>query len=76
LHPLGCVKQVYDPEALKIMGTAFENALQSLPPDLKDHESARKKLALLIIHHMDQNQPDVNLSRVALLDFLRWPARI
>ena len=75
MHPFSEVKHVYDPEALRIMGIAFENALQSLPPDLKDHERARRKLALLILRHMDQGQPDVNLSDLALLDFLRWPAR-
>jgi hypothetical protein len=69
--PFSDVKHVYDPETLKIMGAAFDNAWQSLPPDLKDHERARRKLALLILRHMDRGEPDANLSDLALLDFLR-----
>jgi hypothetical protein len=43
------VKYVYDPETLKMMGAAFDTACQSFPPDLKDHEGVRRKLALLIL---------------------------
>jgi hypothetical protein len=42
------VKYVYDPEALKIMGAAFDTVCHAFPPDLKEHEVARlSDLALL-----------------------------
>jgi hypothetical protein len=63
------VKYVYDAETL--MGAAFDTAWQSFPSDLKDHEGARRKLALLILRHMDQGECDARrLSDRALLDFM------
>jgi hypothetical protein len=47
------------------------SAVQSIPPHLQDHERARRKLALLIIRHMESGEPDANLGTVALLNFLR-----
>jgi hypothetical protein len=46
MPPFSNVKYVYDPETLKMMGAAFDSACQSFPPDLQDHEGARRKLAL------------------------------
>jgi hypothetical protein len=72
MPPLSHVEYVYDPETLKMMGTAFDTACQSFPPELKDHEGARKKLALLILRHMDRGERDATrLSDLALLDFMR-----
>jgi hypothetical protein len=72
MPPFSDVKHVYDPETLKMMGAAFDTAWQSFPPDLKDHERARRKLALLILRHMDRGERDAtHLSDLALLDFLR-----
>jgi hypothetical protein len=66
------VKYVYDPEALKIMGAAFDTVCHAFPPDLKEHEGARKRLALLILRHMDRGEHEVaRLSDLALLDFMR-----
>ena len=66
------VKYVYAPETLKMMGAAFDTAWQSFPPDLKVLEGARRKLALLILRHMDQGECDARrLSDRALLDFMR-----
>jgi hypothetical protein len=66
------VKYVYDPETLKMMGAAFDTACQSFPPDLKDHERVRRKLALLILRHMDRGERDATRLRdLALLDFTR-----
>ena len=53
------VKYVYDPEALKIMGAAFDTVCQGFPPDLKEHEGARRRLALLILRHMDRGEHEV-----------------
>ena len=72
MPPFSDVKYVYDPETLKIMGAAFDTACQLFPPDLKDHEGARRKLALLILRHMDRGERDATrLSDLALLDFRR-----
>ena len=38
---------VYGPDALEVMGAAFDTALELLPADLQSHERARRKLALL-----------------------------
>jgi hypothetical protein len=53
------------------MGAAFDTALLSLPPNLQDHEGARKKLALIILRHADRGEPDADLGTLALLDFKR-----
>jgi hypothetical protein len=62
---------VYDPDTLKAMGAAFDTAVQAIPPHLQDHERARRRLALLIVRHMESGETDANLGTVALLDFLR-----
>lgn len=68
----GDVKYVYDPEALRIMGAAFDAVCQAFPPDLKDHERARRRLALLILRHMDRGEHEAaRLRDLALLDFTR-----
>ena len=72
MPPFSDVKYVYDPEALKTMGAAFDAVCQAFPPDLKRHEAARRRLALLIIRHMDRGERDVTrLCDAALLDFMR-----
>jgi len=72
MPPFSDVKYVYDPEALKTMGTAFDAVCQAFPPNLKHHEAARRRLALLILRHMDRGERDVaRLSNLALLDFMR-----
>ena len=72
MPPFSDVKYVYDPETLTTMGAAFDAACQAFPPDLKDHEGARRRLALLILRHMDQGERDATrLSDLALLDFMR-----
>jgi hypothetical protein len=62
---------VYGPDTLEVMCAAFDTAVQSLPPNLQDHERARRKLALLILRHMDRGEPATDLGNIALLDFLR-----
>ena len=52
-------------------GCCIRYCLAVIPPDLKDHEGARRKLALLILRHMDQGECDARrLSDRALLDFI------
>ena len=63
---------VYGPDTLEVMGTAFDTAVQLLPPNLQEHERARRKLALLILRHMDRGERDATrLSDLAFLDFMR-----
>ena len=72
MSPFSDVKYVYDPKALKMMGAAFDTACLAFPPDLKDHEGARRRLALLILRYMDRGERDATrLSDLALLDFMR-----
>jgi hypothetical protein len=72
MPPSGDLKYFYDPEALKIMGAAFDAVCHAFPPDLKDREGARRKLALLILRHVDRGECDATrLSELALLDFMR-----
>jgi hypothetical protein len=72
MPPFTDVTYVYDPEALKIMGAAFDVVCQAFPPDMRDHEGARRRLALLILRHVDQGECDATrLSELALLDFMR-----
>ena len=70
--PSGDVAYVYDPEALKMMSAAFDSVCEAFPPNMKDHEGARRKLALLILRHVDRGERDAErLSELALLDFMR-----
>ena len=72
MPPFSDVTYVYDPDALKTMGAAFDSVCQAFPPHLKRHEAARRRLALLILRHMDRGERDVaRLSNLALLDFMR-----
>jgi len=72
MPPFSDVTYVYDPDALKTMGAAFDAVCQAFPPHLKRHEAARRRLALLILRHMDRGERDVaRLRELALLDFMR-----
>jgi hypothetical protein len=71
--PSSAMHGVYDPDTLKAMGAAFDTAVQSIPPHLQNHDRARRKLALLILRHMETRaEPDAtHLGTLALLEFLR-----
>ena len=72
MPPFSDVTYVYDPDALKTMGAAFDSVCQAFPPHLKRHEAARRRMALLILRHMDRGERDVaRLRELALLDFMR-----
>ncbi len=64
-------RDVYCPDTLQVMGAAFDTAVQLLPPNLKEHERARRRLALLILQHIDRGEPAADLGNLAVLDFLR-----
>jgi hypothetical protein len=66
------IERVYGPDTLKIMTTAFDNAHECLPAKFKENDRARRKLALLIIRHMERGERNpVSLATVAVLDLLR-----
>ncbi len=66
------IERVYGPDTLKIMTVAFDNAHRCLPAKFKENDHARRKLALLIIRHMERGEHNpVSLANVAVLDFLR-----
>lgn len=55
---LGYVKRAYGPEDLRTMSFAFDTAYQRLPDTFKGNERVRRKLALLIIRHVDEGEND------------------
>jgi hypothetical protein len=64
-------RDAYGPDTLQVMGAAFDTAVQLLPPNLKENERTRRRLALLILHHTDGGEPAEDLGNLAVLDFLR-----
>jgi hypothetical protein len=66
------IERVYGPDTLKIMAAAFDNAHKCLPVKFRETDQARRKLALLIIRHMERGEHDpMSLADLAVLDFLR-----
>jgi hypothetical protein len=65
-------ERVYGPDTLKIMTTAFDNARKCLPAKFRKNDQARRKLALLILRHIERGEHDPEyLADSAVLDFLR-----
>ena len=65
-------ERVYGPDTLRIITAAFDNAHECLPAEFKNSERARRKLALLILRHMEHGEHNpVRLAETAVLDFLR-----
>jgi hypothetical protein len=65
-------ERVYGPDTLKIMTTAFDNARKCLPAKVRENDRARRKLALLILRHIERGELDPeSLADSAVLDFLR-----
>ena len=65
-------ERVYGPNSLKIMTAAFDYAHKSLPAKFQENDRARRKLALLILRHIERGEHDPErLGASAVLDFLR-----
>ena len=65
-------ERVYGPETLKIIAAAFDNAHECLPAEFQENVRARRKLALLILRHIERGERDPErLADSAVLDFLR-----
>jgi hypothetical protein len=65
-------ERAYGPDTLKIITAAFDNAHECLPAEFKKSEHARRKLALLILRHIERGEHDPGrLAETAVMDFLR-----
>ena len=49
---------VYNPEVLMVMTNAFDRACDILPAQFRNSNQIRKKLALHIIHQVDDGESD------------------
>jgi hypothetical protein len=66
------IVRIYDPRMLSMMATALDNACNCIPKTYKESYQARRKLALLVIRHVDRGERDPRrLADLAILDFLR-----
>ena len=72
MPPAGAIRRVYDPDALKIVTDAFDKVWQQLPENVKGAPGARRKLALIVMRHVNHEQLDpIQLADAALIDFLK-----
>ncbi len=73
MFPFSDVIRIYDPDVLKVMAAALDRASQFLPADVKDSERARRRLAFLIIRHVDDGEYDPSrISDLVVTEFLSW----
>ena len=64
-------QRAYPPETLEVMTAAFKQACQSLPRAVNGNEDARRKLALIILLHVDRGERDpIRLSEIAYRDLI------
>jgi methylmalonyl-CoA mutase N-terminal domain/subunit len=60
------------PVCQELVTAAFDNAHECLPAEFKKSEHARRKLALLILRHVERGEHNPSrLAETAVLDFLR-----
>jgi hypothetical protein len=65
-------ERVYGPDTLKTITAAFDNAHEYLPAEFQKSNHAKRKLALLILRHIERGERDPDrLAETAVLDFLR-----
>ena len=65
-------ERVYDPDTLKIMTMAFDNAHKCLPKKYRENDQARHRVALLVMRYIGRGERDpIRLAYSAVLDFLR-----
>jgi hypothetical protein len=51
-------QRVYPPETVTVMTAAFDQACQSLPRAVNGNDDVRRKLALIILRHVDRGEHD------------------
>ena len=52
-------ERVYGPDTLKIITAAFDNAHECLPATYQKNDRARRRLALIILRHIDRGEHDL-----------------
>ena len=64
-------ERVYGPDFLKVMTTAFDYAHESLPAKLQENDRAKRRLALLILRHIELESTiqSVSLPRPCWISF-------
>ena len=71
--PSSGIGWAYDPEALTIMGNAFDHACDCLPVQFRDSDSLRRKIALHIIREINDGESDpTRLAHSAVFSLLLW----
>jgi hypothetical protein len=63
MTPSCAISHVYDPDTLRVMTNAFDRACDFLPAQFRNSDRMRTKLALHIIHHV--NNGESNPTRLA-----------
>ena len=58
MTPSSAIRRVYDPDTLRIMTNAFDRACDFLPAQFRNSDSVRRRLALHIIHHLNDGESD------------------
>ena len=64
--PSSAMHDVYDPRHIEGHGRRIRCCGTINPPHLQDYERARRRLALLIVRHMELGEPNANLGTLAL----------
>ena len=71
--PSSGIGWAYDPEVLTIMGNAFDHACDCLPVQFRNSDSLRRKLALHIIHEINDGEGDpMRLAHSAVFSIILW----
>jgi hypothetical protein len=71
MTPSSGIRDVYDPDSLRLMSNAFDRACNFLPVQVRDSDSMRRKLALHIIRQVDDGESDpTRIADSAILSIL------
>lgn len=72
MPPSSEVKHVFEPEDISPLAAAYDKAHQQLPRGYYEHETARRRLALFIIHAAERGERDPDqLAEIAKREFSR-----
>ena len=62
--------RTYSPEIVALMSAAFDRVCQTISKRMNDSDEVKKKLALIIIRHVDRGERDAE--RLAEIAFREW----
>ena len=66
------IRSVYQPEDLRVMGTAYDKVCKTLPSVFRNSERARLRVATLVMRAVNRGVRDSDyLANMVMLDFLR-----